>query len=326
MKKFAVGCIFILALSQISFAVDPLDLFRFQRNPEIKLQTNVRFYDPTRSHGIVSPFTGYIGQLVAKLESVKRLKQLSEFELPDLQPGELLVEYLDPDQGVQIQDKVVRRNYVGVKVHFVARRDLETVFRQATDYDHLKMFLPGMQDSKIVDRSANRVDVENWRSADASVFGKRKSYYLTTNIFSTTNDARRKIIKSQLLQGDKKKVRYQGNLYLDGLWYFESCGRDCTRVFHVGFSLLHWDYMRTPPLFPFVAKEVRRKMVEGVVDSSARSVLASLVKLQEPRVSEKTLSRLTETDRKWIHDETEQRLIEAKKEGRIRIDWDSVFS
>lgn len=311
--------------AQPLYAIDVLDVFKFQRDTEVRLQGNGSFYDPTQPHGVVSPFTAYIGQMVARLASAGALANIPELRAPVLKPGEMVVEYVDPRKYAVIHDKVVRRNYVGVREFFILKKNIEDVFQGATDYDHLALLLPGMEKSRIVERRANRVDVENWRKIEASIFGKRKSYYLTTNIFGPTGDPNKRIIKSQLLRGDKKKAKYQGTIFMDSIWYFESCGEQCTRVFYIGFSLLGWDYRRTPPFFPFISKEVRKQVVSGVVDGGARSSLAAVVKWEDPRFKDRPIASLTPGDKKIIFKEVEKRLKKLKDQGRIQIDWDSVL-
>ncbi len=326
MKKIAILIAAILwTCARPLYAIDVLDVFKFHRDTEVKLQDNVSLYDPVQSHGVVSPFTAYIGQMVSRLASVKALADIPEIETPPLNPGEIIVEYVDPKKYAGIQDEVIRRNYVGVREFFVVNRNIEDVFRMATDYDHLALLLPGMEQSKIIDRRANRVDVENWRKTDASIFGKRKSYYLTANIFWPSEDPNKRIIKSQLLRGEKKKSKYQLSLYMDCIWYFESCGEQCTKIFYIGFSLLRLDYQRTPPFFPFISREVRKQVVEGVVEGGTRSSLAAIVKWGNPRFRDRPIASFSPDDKKAIAEEVETRLKKLKEEGRIRIDWDKVF-
>lgn len=317
--------IFIFCFDQAAFAVDVLDVFKFHRDTQVQLQQDVSLYDPSQPHGVISPFTSYIGRLVSKLGSVKRLSDLPELGVPVLKPGEFSVEYVDPKKMADIQDQVVRRNYVGVKEFFVVRENLDRVFRMVTDYDHLDRLLPGMEVCRIVDRKANRVNVENWRRTEASVFGKRKNYYLTANIFSLGNGKNRRMIKSQLLKGDNRKIKYQGTVFMDSLWYFEACGEQCTQVFYMGFSLLGWDYMRTPAFFPFVSKEVRKQLVAGVIEGGARSSLAFLIKCGDPRFKNRSLSDFSQEDKRLISQEVESRLEKLRKEGRIKVDWETVF-
>lgn len=328
MKKAAILVIAFLGVSiRPLYAVDLLDVFKFYRNPEVKLQQeNVPPYDPAQPHGVVSPLTAYIGQVILRLASVKSIKDAREFHVPDLKPGESMVEFVDPRKFAVIEDKVARRNYVGVMESLVVSRNVEDVFKMSTDYNHLAQVLPGLKISKIVDRQANRVDVETWRDTELSIFGTRKNYSLITNIIWPTQDTNKKIIKSQLLRGDEKNKKYQGVIFMDSVWYFESCGEQCTHIFYMGFSLLGFDYQKTPPFFPFMSKEIRKKIVSGVTQSGAISSLAAIVRWEDARFRDRDIASFTADDKKIIDKEVKVRLKKLKKQGRIRIDWEAVFS
>jgi hypothetical protein len=327
LKRISVFLVFLLIFTDPALAIDVLDVFKFNRPTELKLQQTVAaHYDPAFSHGVVSPFTAYIGSVVTKLIQARGLSDFREWRLPDLKEGQMVTRFFDPKQAAQIEDKVVRRNYVGIQEVFVVPGNLDALFQIATDYDHLENLLPGMEESLILEKEGNRVEVENWRKADAAIFGKRKSYYVTTNIlWSSASGPERRIIKSQLMRGDGKKSKHQGMLFLDSVWYFESCGPDCTRVFYLGFSLMRWDYLKTPPFFPFVAKEVRRQVVGGVIEGAAKSSLAVLAKFSDPALRAKPLASLTADDKKKIGREVDARLKRMKKTGKIQIDWNLVF-
>ena len=326
MKKAAMVSVLLLGVFiRPAAALDALDVFKFRRGTEVKLQEPASLYDPTQPHGVISPFTGYIGRMVSRLASAKSLKDIPALKLPDLKPGQIEIEYVDPKSIVMIQDDVVRRNYVGVREYFVVTRNIEDVFRMATDFDHLALVFPGLEKSVVTVRRANRIDAESWRKTGIPVFGKRKNYYATTNILWPASDPNRKLIKTQLLNAEKTKAKYQSHIYSDNLWYFESCGGQCTQVLYLGFSLLGWDYQRTPPFFPFVSKEIRKQVVSGVLEGGARSSLASMVRWEDPRFRERPISSFTSKDKKIIASEVNRRLKRLRKEGRIKIDLERIF-
>ncbi|MBI4549854.1 MAG: hypothetical protein HY714_02895 [Candidatus Omnitrophica bacterium] len=325
LKKILTASFCILILANPALAVDVLDVFKFNRPTELKLQPEGPRYDPAFSHGVVSPFTAYVGNVVTQLIRARGLADFRDWNLPPLREGQMVTRFMDPKQAAAIGDKVLRRNYVGIQELFVVPGDIESLFQIATDYDHLEKLLPGMEESLVLEKKGNRVQVENWRKADASVFGKRKSYYVTTNILWSSESGDRRLIKSQLMRGDEKKAKHQGMLFLDSVWYFESCGPECTRVFYLGFTLMRWDYLRTPAFFPFVAKEVRRQVVNGVVEGAAKSSLAVLAKFSDPALRAKPLADLTKNDKKSITRDVEARLKRMQKTGKIQIDWDRVF-
>lgn len=326
MKKAVIVSVLLLGiLIRPAAALDALDVFKFRRGTEVKLQDPSSSYDPTQPHGVISPFTGYIGQMVARLASAKSLKDIPELKLPDLRPGQIEIEYVDPKSIVTIQDDVIRRNYVGVREYFIVNRNIEDVFGMATDFDHLSLVFPGLEKSAVTFRRANRIDTETWRKTGIPVFGKRKNYYATTNILWPASGPNKKIIKTQLLNAEKAKIKYQSHIYADNLWYFESCGEQCTQVLYLGFSLLGWDFQKTPPFFPFVSKEIRKQVVSGVLEGGARSSLAAMVRWEDPRFRERPISSFTPKDKKIIASEVNRRLKRLRKEGRIKIDSERIF-
>ena len=326
MKAKSIILVCLLFFTHKAWALDVLDVFKFRRDTEVKLQTGRPQYDLTQSHGVVSPFTSYIGRMIAQLQSAKSLSQLPSLKVPPLKPGEIVVEYVYPQTKVAIADLVLRRNYIGVQEFFIVGGNVDEVFKLATDYNNLYRLFPGMEKSRIVDREANRVDVENWRKSEASVFGKRRSYYLTSNMLFSDGNLKKRIIKSQLLKGEGKKVKHQALLFMDSLWYFEDCGQNCTQVYCLSFYLLRWDYGRTPPFFPFVAKEVRKQIVTGVVEGAARSSLACLVKFGDTRLRGRPLSSFTPRDHEWVSREVEARLKKMRQDGHLKIPWDEIFA
>jgi hypothetical protein len=326
-KKLWFLALLMTVVPQCLWAVDMLDVFRFHRPVGVRLQPEAFFYDVAKPHGVMSPLTPYVCRLSLKALRAKSMRELRDFsDLAEAQ-GSLTVSFSDPKAKAAMEDKVVRRNYMGLRAAFRVNRPVDEVFLMVTDYDHMEHLLPGVEESRIVLANGNHAEVDNWRISEALFLGSRKSYHRTSNIFLSREGESRRLIRSQLMKGADQDPNggQQSLIFLDSLWTLESCGPSCTEAYYLSFTLLHWDWRKTPPVFPLMAKEVRKQLVTAALEGAARSILSLIVKSEDPRFGGKRLAELTPQDKELISGEVEERLKKLTAEGRIKINWKEVF-
>lgn len=317
---YAVFAVLLLFFSRVAFAVDVLDVFKFDYETREELQPDGDTFDPALPHGIVSPLTDYISGLARQILSIQKLPEPWKNRLDGLKPGGILLEFISPEEAAEIRDEVLRRNYTGAQFFFRSPASLETILRVFSDRGDYARIVPGMEESRLVASKGNRFDVETVRMTSASVFGMRESRYRTADIAVSFDQGRKALVKVQLL---KSPDSAPGSLFFyDSLWYFES-DPEGTRGFYLTFSLMTWDYMKTPSFFPLLSGEVRRQVVRHFLDGVAETVLAILAAAEDPRFQNRPLSDLTGEDKKSIGKIIKERGRELRKNRKspLSIPW-----
>jgi len=189
------------------FAVDVLDVFKFDCERREELQSGKGPFDPARPCGIVSPLTEYLCQVAGQILSKRQLPDLWKRKLVELKVGENFIDYIAPEETVEIPDDVQRRNYTGAQFFFKSSASLEEILRVLNARKDYKNFIPGMESSVLLAQQDNRYDAETVRKTSASVFGVRESRYRTADISSSFDLGKKVIVRVELLKDPEGSLR-----------------------------------------------------------------------------------------------------------------------
>ncbi|MDD5086049.1 MAG: hypothetical protein PHE61_08490 [Candidatus Omnitrophica bacterium] len=306
---------------------DIIDIIRFDRTVEEKLQSGEPAYDPAKSNGVVSPFTNYVGGLIANLEAGKPFEEAIGVKFPDLKPGQIKVVYIDPVKFAKLKEPEDIRNFLGMRVFYVVEANIEDVFNLLTDYNNRWKINDGVLEAKIVKRDKNLAVVDNLREVSIQFIGTRKKYYRTSNIFSLKNDGTKKIIRTQILDSSKQEKEHNIDgfaYYADSLWYLERVSDTETRVFTTSFTLIRWDYEKAPLVFPFIRQMIRKGLVNGTMNGTCKIARTYILKLTASPFKEKSLKDFESDDRRLLKAAAEAAFQDEQSKA-IKIDWNEAF-
>ncbi|HNV85931.1 MAG TPA: hypothetical protein PKL97_03050 [Candidatus Omnitrophota bacterium] len=326
--KFLAGTGFFIAFLFVSCgtgsALDALDLFKFDYQTRVELQSNRSVYDPAKPYGVISPLTDYICRVTARILGQNRLPDAWRAKLDGLSPGGVLLDFVSPQEIAEIPDEVLKRNYTGAQFFFKTSVPFDTILERFRDRANYYRAVPGMAESKLIEARGNRFDVRTVRETSASVFGMRESVYSTADIEAALDGGRKEVVKVQLLKDPEGS---SGSLlFYDSLWYFESIPEG-TAGFYLTFSCLPWDCAKTPKFFPLLSNEVRRQVVRHFLDGVAETVLAFLATTEDPRLREKNFSDFTAEDKKLAEKiiNTRKKEMHAARSGHRKFPWNGLL-
>lgn len=309
-KGISAAILSLFAFWGIGFAIDVLDVFRFEYETRVELQSSRSVYDPALPYGVVSPLTDYICRVAAQILQKNKLPDAWRQKLDRLVPGGVFLEFVSPQETAEISDEILQRNYTGAQFFFKTSANFEEILRRFKDRENYFKVVPGMVESKLTESKGNRFNVRTVRKTSASVFGMRESIYSTADIEVSLDEGRKELVKVQLLKDPEGS---SGSLlFYDSLWYFENLPGGGTAGFYLTFSCLPWDSLKTPKFFPLLSNEVRRQVVRHFLDGVAETVLAFLVAAENPDLQKKPFSDFTPDDKKLAEKMIEKRIREIK--------------
>lgn len=313
----------LLVLSSSFVSADIIDFIKFPKNVEVSLQKNVDSYDVARSNGIVSPFTGYINSLATVMAKADHLFTFRTDLFPP--PGEILVRYVNPNEKVELDEPEERRNYLGTELFMTVRAPVDEVFELLVDYEALELLVPEMKEVNVLESKANLRNVEHVKEVEIPFFGLRRKSYIMSNIFYRKNGAC--VVKSQLLKDEEETPSEEPAYYSDSLWYLKTGKHGVTYVYNITFTLLKWDYEKTPQLVPFVdiRKKIRTGIVQAALDGLYRKASALKYKLEDDRYVGKNFAELSKDELDQIRLLADQNLSTAAESGEIKVNWRKVF-